>query len=462
MITVTFDKNPGAKPLYTQLYEQISHLIIDGVISPGEKLPSKKKLAEHLQISVKTVENAYFQLSLEGYIHSKEKVGFFASDIKGFYTASHPERPAYVSKYKEDTYLLDIRANTTPAEMFPLSIWSRLSRECQAEQGRKLLATVPFNGIEELRVAISRYLLGFRGMKVSPDQIVIGSGTEYLYSRLTHLLGKECVIGMEDPGYTHIKKILINDGVPYRSLPVDKGGVSIKALGESDCNAVHVSPMCHFPLGITIPVQRRVELLQWVNAAPGRYIIEDDYNSEYLYQGSPVPTIYSQDVRQKVIYMNTFSKTIAPSLRVSYMVLPEKLMDRYVETTSFYSCTVSSTIQYQLAKFISEGHFERHIHRIKQYNIKQREMVIDQLSHSGLTLNLANSPVGTHYLLLLNTKKSDEVLYEELLKRGILASFVSQYCESSFPLFNHLLILNYSSITPEGMRLLIKNLKEIL
>lgn len=436
-----------------QLYESLKKKIESGELVANQKLPSKKKLATHLHISVKTVENAYFQLGLEGYIYSREKVGYFVSSIQGFYHGAQKERAVYHSKYREKKFRLDIKANKTPPEMFPLSVWTRLGREVAADEGRRLLETVPFNGVEQLRKAIADHLRDFRGMETSPDQIVIGSGIEYLYHRIIHLLGPECVIGMEDPGHSHIKKILAIENVRYRCIPMDESGICVDKLEMSDCVAVHVSPMHHFPLDLTMPVQRRVELLQWVNKKPGRFIIEDDYNSEYIYQGAPVPPIYELDVRQRVIYMNTFSKSVAPSIRIAYMVLPEPLMDRYLNTMSFYSCTVSSEVQFRLAKFIAEGHFERYIHRVRQCNIEQRKIVQEGFVQSVVAQNahLVKNVAGTHFLIRLETTRSDKYVKDILLNHGILASFVSDYCEQLIPELDHLLILNYSRVIREDI-----------
>ena len=464
MLTINIIRAPGAKDLYLQLYEGIKQMIIARDIQPGEKLPSKKKLATHLKVSVKTVENAYFQLMLEGYIYSREKVGFFASNIDGFYTAKPVPQPSYTNRYTETTYRLDIKANKTPLEMFPLSVWNRIGREVMSDHGTDLLATVPFNGITDLRVAIARHLQEFRGMRVSPDQVVVGSGTEFLYNRILALLGPNSVIGMEDPGFAHIRKILETAGTPHTSIEVDEQGIRVDLLAESDATAVHVSPMHHFPLGITMPVQRRVELLQWVNDAPGRFIIEDDYNCEYLYHGSPVPPLYSLDVRKKVIYLNTFSKTVAPGIRMAYMVLPEELMERYLETLSFYSCTVPSSIQYQMARFMRDGHFERHIHRVRQHNIEQRKLVCDAIAASPLAdrVRVRRNPAGTHFLLELDTNTSDAQIERALFEQEILAGFASDYCELPNPALDHLLVLNYSRITAADMDLLIDALTQAL
>lgn len=463
MITIHFDRSEGAPSLYTQLYESIKQMIIMKQLPAGEMLPSKRALASHLQVSIKTVENAYFQLQLEGFIVSKEKVGYFVANLEGFYVGKPSSKP-YVTKYREDEFALDIKANKSDPEMFPMSVWARMARDVLTEQDRKLLDTVPFNGVAELRIAIAEYLRGFRGMTVSPDQIVVGSGTEYLYGRITQLLGPDCVIGMDDPGYSHIKTILSNDKVEFRSIAMDESGMRPDLLAQSDCTAVHLSPMHQFPLGGIMPVQRRVELLKWVNAAPDRYIIEDDYNCEFLYQGSPVPPLFQMDVRKKVIYMNTFSKTVAPSVRLAYMVLPEALMDRYIETMSFYSCTVSSMTQYQLAKFISQGHLERYIHRVRQFNLGQRKLVMDSVENSNLSrkVKVLRNPVGTHFVLRLNTKVSDAEMKKAFLGRGVLASFVSEYCEAADPSKEHLLILNYSRIEQSGMDRLLEILGELI
>ena len=456
MITLELDRAAGASPLYMQLYQGIRALIVSGELAAGERLPSKKKLAAHLQVSVKTVENAYFQLALEGYVTSREKVGYFVGNLQGFYRGKAEKSTGYQSKYREEAHVLDVKANNTPVDMFPLSVWSRIGREVVADEGRGLLETVPFNGVEELRRAIADHLAGFRGMHVSPDQVVVGSGTEYLYRRLTHLLGEGCVLGMEDPGYGHIKKILQVEGIPLRCIPMDESGIRPDLLDATDCTAVHLSPMHHFPMGTIMPVQRRIELLQWANRAPGRYIVEDDYNCEYLYQGAPISPLFEMDVRQRVVYMNTFSKTIAPSVRVAYLVLPERLMDRYLETMSFYSCTVSSETQHRLARFISQGHLERHIHRVRQHNIDQRRILLDGLaaSRAGGRTTVLRNVAGTHFLVRLDTARSDREVGADLAARGILASFVSEYCEGRRPELDHLLIVNYSRITPDDVGLL--------
>ena len=299
-------------------------------------------------------------------------------------------------------------------------------------------------------------------MTVSPDQIIVGSGTEYLYHRLIHLLEKDCVVGVDDPGFSHIKRILQIEGVSYRAIPMDEAGMCVDALGESGANAVHVSPMHHFPMGITMPVKRRVELLQWVNGAPGRYIIEDDYNCEYLYEGSPVSSLFDLDVRGRVVYMNTFSKTVMPSLRVAYMVLPEKLMDRYLETMSFYSCTVSGEVQLRLARFISEGHFERFIHRVRKHNVEQRKMLQDAFLDSDIAekAHILKSYAGTHVLVKLVTPLSDVQIGELLLRNGINASLVSNHCEKKDSALKGLLVLNYSRITQRDIDYLIGVLEQ--
>ena len=459
MITLNIDKNSDAAPLYVQIYNQIREKIINQEIVAHERMPSKRALASHLNVSLKTIENAYFQLALEGYIYSEEKVGYFAENLEGYRKQSDKPQP-YATRYQDEKFKVDVKANKTPVHLFPLSTWFRMGREAMTEQGEKLLETVPFNGVFELRQAIARHLKDFRGMDVSSDQIVIGSGTEYLYWRLLKLFAEDRIVALDDPSSNHIKTVLHNSGVPWRAVPMDKNGMMVDDLNQSACNLAHVNPMAQFPMGTIMPVQRRVDLLKWANQKPGRYIVEHDYNCEYLYQGHPVPSIYSIDTRQRVIYMNTFSKTVSPALRIAYMVLPEQLMDRYLQTNSFYACSVSALEQHQLAKFISGGCLERHVRKVTQFNLAQRAMVLQSILESEKRgrVEVLDSPVGTHFLCRLDTKLDDAALLEHLSSKDILASFVSQYCYSPKPEFDHLLIVNYSSVTADQMAYLVKNL----
>ena len=462
MITISLDQS-SPKSLYIQLYESIRNDITGKKLAPDTPLPSKRALSAHLGISVKTIENAYSQLLLEGYIYSVEKKGYFVSTLSDYRVRQTKDTP-YISKYQDETYLVDLKANKNNMEMFPAPTWYRMMRETLSYDTAKLLDTVPFNGLLELRVAIAKYLLDFRGMEVSPDQIIIGAGTEYLYTRLIQLLGRDTSFAIEDPGYRKISDLYKSNRVHYSAIPLDKDGIRPDLLETSKCDVVHISPAHHFPLGLVMPITRRLELLSWVNNQKGRYIIEDDYDSEYRYRGMPVPPLYNIDVRGKVIYMNTFSKSIAPAVRISFMVLPEDLMEKYISTMNFYSCSVSSFDQFTLARFIEGNYLERHINRMKRFYIKQHDDIVRAIRESSLKdcTTIIEDAAGTHFLLKVQTALSDAELIAHLRKQRILISCLSEYCEQYNPDYDSTLVINYSGVTTDQIIYFIEELQKVV
>ncbi len=461
MLTVSLDHNIK-KSLYIQLYESIKEQIIKKVLKSNSRLPSKRALSMHLGVSIKTVENAYSQLLLEGYIISRERQGFFVNELEDYRVRDVSEKK-FVSKYKDEEYDVDLMSNKHAVEEFPTSTWCRIMRGILSYTDEKLFDTVPFNGIAPLRIEIAKFLHEFRGMDVSPDQIVIGAGTEYMYSRLIQLFDRNTSYAVEDPGYAMIRALYKSNGVDYRMVPVDDDGIIVDELEKTDCRLVHVSPAQQFPLGSVMPINRRLELLQWVNAKKGRYIIEDDYDSEYRLRGVSVAPIYSIDIRNKVIYMNTFSKSVAPAVRISYMVLPKELMQKYVETMSFYSCTVSSFEQYTLAKFMEEGYLERHIHRMKRHNAIQRKMVMDALEKSKISdkIEMVKDTTGSVFLMKVKTSLTDNELKGRLNAERIRVSCLNDYCSRPKEKYNSVLLINYSSVTKEQLEKFITKLGDI-
>ena len=317
MLTYELKKSPGV-PLYEALYRCIRQDILSGALSPGEKLPSKRALAQTLEVSKITVEAAYNQLLAEGYIRSQEKKGYFVEAVER--QAQLQIREPRADQLPKQEYLLDLTANGT--EQFPFSVWSRLQREVMLDYGEQLLLPLPNQGIPELRQAIADHLAAFRGMHVDPDNILIGAGTDFLYNLLIQLLGRDKIYAVEEPGYGKIRKIYAAGGVACVSAPMDEQGVIPESLEKAD--VLHCSPTHHFPSGLVTPVSRRMELLNW--AKQGKWIIEDDYDSEFRFDAHPKPALQSLDGAGRVIYMNTFSKSLAPSIRISYMILPEQLM----------------------------------------------------------------------------------------------------------------------------------------
>ncbi len=458
---ITYDLTQcGALPRYEYLYRCIRRDIQDGVLQANEKLPSKRTLSQHLSVSVTTIETAYAILVSEGYIYSKNNSGFFvcANQAKGQF-----QPDAFDQEPQEPEQRIDFKANKCSLSLFPMNTWARLMRQVLSNQDPVLLQTVPYNGLYVLRRAIAAYLYEFKGMRVSPSQIIIGAGTEYLYARLIQLFGPQSVIAMEDPGYKKFSDISNSHGTVWDYIPMDEYGMRIDLLARSRANIVHVSPANHFPTGIVMPAERRQELLDWADASPLRYIIEDDYDSELRFSGQALPTIFSQDAQQKVIYLNTFSKTLVPSLRISYMVLPPALKDIYRQQLSFYSCTVSSFEQYVLAKFIAEGYFERHINRLKRYYKRQNAQIIQAIGESPLSgiCDVQKCQVGTHLILRINTKLSDSEIHQAAQARGIELSLLSDYCHYPSASYFRQIVLNFASLDPENIKLAVELLVDI-
>lgn len=461
---LTYDLSQrGKHTMYEFLYEKIKEDIVQGRMAGGEKLPSKRALAEHLKISIKTVENAYAQLQLEGYISSEEKRGYFVNGSAAGIRKRGTAYPAFVSRYQEEAYLADFTANNINYEKFPFSSWAKVMRETLTDYDTTLLRVVPFNGVEKLRVEIAEYLFRYRGMRVSPDHIIVGAGTEYLYSRLLQLLGKNARYAIENPGYRKIAKIYASHEALWTYVDIDNQGMDVAALQKTAANVVHVSPGHHYPIGLVMPVGRRQELLNWAYEEAERYIIEDDFDCEFRIGGRPVPSLQSMDTGHRVIYMNTFSKTLVPSIRVSYMVLPQKLMDRYIAGMNFYSCTVSGFEQYALAAFLEKGYFERHIRRMVTYYRQQRERIkrIFQESELKEISTIVEADAGTHFLLKVETTLSDIEIKWAAKERGILLNCLSEYCFDHREKYSGMLIINYSDLPENKLRKAVKELEEI-
>ncbi len=459
MLTYNMD-NRQELPLYDYLYRCIKNDILSGRIGIGEKLPSKRSLAKHLNISVITVENAYAQLLLEGYITSCEKKGYFVNDTGCAPQASCLIRPKAEEEF-EYAYFADLKSNRIRRNRFPFSTWAKLLRDTLSERPEQLLKTVPYNGVYELRLALAEFLHEFRGMQVLPSQIVICSGTDSMYGRLFCLLD-DATWAVENIGSQKITGLYDMYHAKWKSVPRDEYGVDMNSLYESGCNVVHVSPAQHFPIGTVMPVKRRTELLEWADRK-GYYIIEDDYDSEFWYQGKPAPTLYSLDGNGRVIYFNTFSKTLIPSLRISYMVLPYELAQRYEEGLSFYSGTVPSMEQYALARFISEGYFERHINHMRNYFKSQRGSLFEAVKESPLggISHIYENSSGTYFLLELDTKLADKELVTRIREKDINVACTSEYMAQPHG-DTHTLVINYCGVYAERIKETIQRIWEAI
>ena len=443
MLTYELKKSPGV-PLYAAIYRCIRRDILSGKLAAGETLPSKRALAAHLEVSKITVEAAYNQLLAEGYIRSEEKVGYFAENLQKL----TPPIPVPEATQAQTEDLIDLTGDS-PSH-FPFSVWSRLQREVMLDLGEGLLLPLHKQGLPQLRNAIARHLQQFRGMQVDPDNILIGAGTDFLYNLLVQLLGRDKRYGVEEPGYSKIQKIYEAAGAACNLLTLDKEGVDPEDLG--DTQVLHISPSHHFPSGIVMSNPRRRTLLAWAAAGAERYIIEDDYDSEFRFNAHPMPSLHTLDGAGKVIYLNTFSKTLAPSIRISYMVLPGCLMKEFREKLGFYSCTVPSFEQYTHERFISGGYFEKHINRMRKHYKSIRNRVLTAITGCQYAdhFTILEENAGLHFLLQVDLPLTDAQLVEKCRALGLRVAPLSSYYR--FPEENtHCLVINYSGLTEEAL-----------
>jgi GntR family transcriptional regulator/MocR family aminotransferase len=457
MLTYHF-RNKKEGSLYDQLYAFLKEDILSGRLEADYRLPSRRAFARNLGISIVTVETAYEKLEAEGYIYSLPRKGFYVSRIdRSFVGAGEgagedPPVPfSDLDRKEDDRIVYDFASSSTLPELFPFTAWARIMRSVISDQSRELVERAPGGGIRSLREAIAAHLLEFRGMQASPGQIIVGAGTEYLYGLILQLLGRDRLYAVEDPGYSKIARIYRAGGTGVCHLPVDREGISVKALEERGADIVHISPAHHFPTGTVMPVSRRYELLGWACAREGRYIIEDDYDSELRMDGRPVPTLRSMDPADRVIYVNTFSKTLASTIRISYMVLPVKLAERFYRELGFYSCTVSSFQQYTLARFISSGGFGSHINRMRRYYRKVRDALLQEIQASPAFsgCRITEEEAGLHFLLETGTSLSDRELKERALDFGIRITCLSDYFLDPSDAPGGILLVSYSGIRPE-------------
>ena len=436
MITYELDKSIS-EPLYVQIYRAVKRDIESGAIKSGEKLPSKRNFAQNLGVSIITVENAYNQLIAEGYIRSVPQKGFFAEKLNANLFAekrNESEKSAPAASEDDDEN-----------KLFPFTVWAKLMREELSENQSKLLKKPPFEGVFKLRSAISRHLKQFRNITASPEQIIIGAGSEYLYMLMYILFGSDRVFAVEEPGYSKITDIYANYGLKYERIPVLSDGVDADFLRRANVNILHISPSHHFPTGVITSVGKRYSLLEWASGSEDRFIIEDDYDSEFRLAGKPIPSLYSIDVLDKVIYMNTFSKSLAPSIRISYMVLPPKFLQKYKEKLSFCSCPVSTFEQYTLARFIDEGYFEKHINRMRVHYKKRRAELFERMKCCNLFKNaeISGEDSGLHCVVKFDSNLSDEELLAKVTALGFKAAMIKNYYHGGAAKDFHTLVFGY-------------------
>lgn len=443
MQTYTLDRS-GASPLYEQLYRALKADILSGALPGGSRLPSGRALAEHLGLSRVTVETAYAQLLAEGYLTSRPRAGYFVEQL------TPQELPPRVSEPEAQPPEPET-AQSRSAQLFPFSVWARLMRGVLLDRRQELLRPAPDAGLPALRQAVAAELYRQRGVHVSPEQVYIGAGAEYFYNLLIQFFGHGRVYALENPGHRKIARVYQANQVAVRPIGMDADGVIPELLEQSGAEVLHISPSHHYPTGTVTPITRRLALMRWLTAQPGRYLIEDDYDSEFRFSGLPIPTIQSMDRSGRVIYMNTFSRTISPSLRISYMILPRTLLPQWQAAMGFYSCTVPSFEQMTLTRFLAEGYFEKHLSRMKKHYRAVRAQLFSVLHTPQAVRQCAvhDTDAGLHLVLELKNAPEPEALRALLRQSGLPDALLSDFfLDAPSPQAQKSIVLGYADAEP--------------
>jgi len=431
----------GPGPLYDQLYRYIVAQIRSGSLPEGEKLPSRRRLAEHLGVSLTTVERAYGLLTAEGYLDSAPRSGYRVAKALTAPPPSPlpPPPPAPAAGRALDECFSTSAVDTS---VFPYATWARLSKEAVYENPG-LLQRGEGQGDWALRAALTAFLHQYRGVNCTPEQVVLGAGLEALMWVLLQLL-PGAVFALEDPGYAALRRLMDNLRWPYVPVPVDERGVSVKALAESEAEVAYVTPSHQFPLGVTTPVGRRAELLRWAYEKPGRFLIEDDYDSEFRYASRPIPAMQGMDEGGRVIYMGTFSRTLAPSIRAAYLILPPELLEIYRARFGHAAATVSRFEQEALRRFLVSGGYSRHLRRVGNLYRRRRGALVAALAGWG---EVRGAEAGLHLLFTLPGREETD-LVERAAGAGFRVRGLSEYAMAARPLPGTL-VLGFAGL-PEG------------
>lgn len=427
------------EPLYQQLYNRMKEEILVGELLVDEKIPSTRFLAETLQVSRSTVEMAYGQLIAEGYIRAIPYRGYFVEKNEVLLNQNKNQNKNNENKKLESTkkkeeqifdkkIICDFSPNGVDRKSFPLATWKSMYREVLKEHGNDLFSMGKPFGEETLRKSISTYLYSARGVRCKKEQIVVGAGNDYLLMLLSILFKKKsCSIGMSNATYKKAYQIFDAYGILVKTLSMDALGISVKELNERKIEVLYTMPSHHFPTGVVMPIGRRMELLNWAKESKERYIIEDDYDSEFRYRGKPVPALAASDSENSVIYMGTFSKSLAPAIRISYMVLPITFVKSFKNIVGFFSSSVSRLDQMTLHKFMDGGYFERHIHRMRKLYKSKRDFLLEQLKLLRKDFEISGEDAGLHLLITDKRGRDEKILVEKAKKVGVRVYGLSSF-----------------------------------
>ncbi|NLX83870.1 MAG: PLP-dependent aminotransferase family protein [Clostridiales bacterium] len=425
MSDLTPSLDPGSPlPLYEQLYRSISRDIIMGRIQGGTRLPSRRALSRHLGISEQTISNAYALLKAEGFISAKARSGLFVERMLPLTEA--PVHPAPHKEKDEALIRFDLLPQSTDISLFPRKLWARLMREALLDEPDLMKRGDP-RGEHSLRAALCAFLYQFRGVQTTFEQMVIASGVDQLLLAICALFNRPLRIACEDPGYTEAARVIRRAGHTPVPLPLDEHGIRIDTLMKEDVDLVYITPAHQFPTGISMPASRRAELLHWAQERTGRYLIEDDYDSEFRYATRPLPALQSLDATGKVIYLSTFSRSLAPGLRIAYMALPKELSEAYTKTGLRSGETVTRFEQHTMARFIQEGHYTRHLRRAGNRYQKRCEQLCALLSQIPGSF-LSGQEAGLHFLFGIKGRTEKDLL-QKAADRHIPLQGLQGFCQ---------------------------------
>ena len=454
MYELTMNLNPKSKtPLYEQIYEFIKEEIQNNVIQSGERLPSTRSLSKHLVVSRSTVELAYEQLLSEGYVEAIPCKGYFVAKIEGIYQLQkRPEIKVEPISSGVTEYAYDFTPNGVDLNSFPYNVWRKLSKECLIDDKAEMFRLGDPQGEYGLRNAISSYLHQARGIHCHPDQIIIGAGSDYLLMLLTTVIGNCHKVALENPTYGQAYRLFERLSYKVCTVDMDQSGMRIDELEKSGADIAFVMPSHQYPLGCVMPIQRRMELLKWAKEETDRYVIEDDYDSEFRYKGKPIPALQGYDRDGKVIYLGTFSKSIAPAIRMSYMVLPEKLQKRYEREYSFVNSTVSKVDQMIVQRFIEEGYYERHLNKTRAMYKGRHDTLIEELKPLLGKCKISGEHAGVHLLLTFEDGHSEQELIELAKKSDIRVYGMSDYRVGEEKSKKATILLGYANLSEEQIK----------
>lgn len=450
-LTISLDTRSRI-PLYEQIYDYIKTDIQSGKIPYGEKLPSTRFLSKHLEVSRSTVELAYEQLLSEGYIESVPYKGFFVAQIDELYHLKKDKPQPQRERKEARRYRYDFTPNGVDLKSFPYNVWRKLSKDILMDDRTELFRSGDSQGEYGFRSAICSYLYQARGVDCTPDQIIVGAGSDYILMLLGMILGMDHTIAFEDPTYKQAYRMA--GGMSYNCIPVsmDKNGMKVTELEKSGADIAYVTPSHQYPTGVIMPIRRRMELLKWACEAQGRYIVEDDYDSEFRYKGKPIPALKGYDASEKVIYLGTFSKSIAPAIRLSYMVLPKPLQEAYEQKARFVNSTVSKVDQLIVQKFIEEGYYERHLNKTRALYKSRHDVLIEELRPMADICTISGENAGVHLLLTFQNGMTEEELIDRAAREDIRVYGLSDYRIKENCKEKATILLGYANLTEEQIR----------